>query len=178
MGDDGARAVTETPICWPANSPVGALNDAGYSIKTKVFLQVKFKKPEENQDFLWFCFFVFIEEPASFSAPTGGSAGQQMGVFVPAPAPPSPNYLSKGQLISKNILSYSSKNFGKNWHQLRYNLKLLTFKAESIESKWKRRKEVLEEFTKGKVSNWDWVESNPLDLEGCIFGGTMAGLLI
>ena len=55
--------------------------------------------------------FVFIEEPASFSAPTGGSAGQQMGVFVPAPAPPSPNYLSKGQSISKNVFIHSSKFF-------------------------------------------------------------------
>ena len=59
--------------------------------------------------------FVFIEEPASFSAPTGGSAGQQMGVFVPALAPPSPNYLSKGQLISNYILFgvNSSKMFGR-----------------------------------------------------------------
>ena len=69
--------------------------------------------------------FVFIEEPASFTAvPSSGSAGQ-LGVFVPAPAPPPPNYLN----------------------------------AESVESKWKRRQQVLENLTKGRVGYQDSVES-------------------
>ena len=69
--------------------------------------------------------FVFIEEPASFTAvPSSGSTGQ-LGVFVPAPAPSPPNYLN----------------------------------AESVESKWKRRQQVLENLTKGRVGYRDRVES-------------------
>ena len=75
---------------------MGALNDAGSSIKTK---KQNHKKSWFSSGFLNLTCkktFVFIEEPASFSAPTGGLAGQQMGVSVLALAPPSPNYLIKG----------------------------------------------------------------------------------
>jgi len=100
------------------NEPSGLLIDMGKFVKSSFDKLTNLVKPqsETTYDAPPPVKTYSLEEPASFSAPTGGSAGQQMGVFVPAPAPPSPNYLSK---------------------------------AESIESKWKRRKEVLEEFTKG-----------------------------
>ena len=75
MGDGGAGAGTKTPICWPANPLVGALNDTGSSIKTKKQNQQKFMFSSGFLNLTCKKTFIFIEEPASFSAVPGGLAG-------------------------------------------------------------------------------------------------------